>query len=146
MNTLALNPDYAAQLFEVREMVAEVRLIKVGDESDLIEAYAVESTYGYYIVDAGSLASAAEMLVQQPERVDQDRELILGFKSLEAVNFLRATRSLVSRYCRTDCRWRHSNSQVLPSAFAIFAENLEFTHFPVVPISLVGFLLGDLAI
>ena len=32
MNTLAINPDYAANLFEVREMVAEVRLQKVGDE------------------------------------------------------------------------------------------------------------------
>ena len=89
MNTLALNPVYAASFFEVGKWLLRSAQ-KVGDKSDLIEAYAVESTYGYYIVDAGLRSQVLqEMLVQQPERVDQDRELILGFKSLEAVNFLR---------------------------------------------------------
>ena len=65
-------------------MVADLRLIKIGDRSDLVEVYAVESTYGYYIVDAGLRSQVLqEMLVQQPERVDQDRELILGFTSFK---------------------------------------------------------------
>ena len=148
MNTLALNPVYAANLFEVREMVAEVRLIKVGDQSDLIETYAVESTYGYYIVDAGLRSQVLqEMLVQQPERVDQDRELILGFVSLEAVNFLRGDGITSEQILSGGLPFGGNQTvKVLPSTFSADTGTVEFTNFPVIPAMLVGFLLDDLAI
>ena len=42
MNTLALDPGYAANFFQIRKMVADFRLIKVGDQSDWVEVYAVQ--------------------------------------------------------------------------------------------------------
>ena len=136
MNTLALDANYAATTFEVREMVADLRLIKIGDRSDLIETYAVESTYGYYIVDAGLRTQVLqEMLIQQPERVDQDRELILGFVSLEAVNFLRGDiASRVNRYCQITSRLEALRpSKFYPAHLAESLELSELTNFPVIP-------------
>jgi len=148
MNTLALNPVYAANLFEVREMVAEVRLIKVGDQSDLVETYAVEATYGYYIVDAGLRAQVLqEMLVQQPERVDQDRELILGFVSLEAVDFLRGDGITSEQILSDGLPFGGTQTvKVLPSMFGAITGTVQFNNFPVIPAMLEGFLLDDLAI
>ena len=147
MNTLALDANYAATTFEVREIVADLRLIKIGDRSDLVEVYAVKSTYGYYIVDAGLRTQVLqEMLIQQPERVDSDRELILGFTLLEAVSFLRGDIAPPQPPLTDNLPFGGTQTvTVLPSAFGGIVSTSVLTQFPTFPQSLQDSALDDLS-
>ena len=145
MNTLALDPGYAANLFQIREMVADFRLIKVGDQSDWVEVYAVESVYGYYIVDAGLRAQVlAEMLIQQPERVDQDRELILGFQTLGATSFLRGDSAPSQQILSDGLPFGGTQAiSILPSESSYSLGDPILTEFPIIPESLLELPFED---
>ena len=147
MNTLALDPSYAATTFEVREMVADLRLIKIGDRSDLIEVYAAELTYGYYIVDTGLRTQVLqEMLIQQPERVDSARELILGFTFLEALSFLRGDIAPAQPSLTDNLPFGGTQTvRVLPNAFGGIVSTSALTQFPTFPQSLQDSPFDDLA-
>ena len=141
INTLALDSSYGANLFTVQEVVAELRLIKVGDEPGVTETYAMETTYGYYIENAALRAQVlTEMLIQQPDRVDQARELILGFTSLEAVSFIRGDLASSSPILQDGLPFGGTQTlSILPSELASVSSfsTLELDQFPVVPEALL---------